>query len=78
MGFPCGSVVKNSPASAADTGLIPGSGRSPEKETATHSSILTWKIPQTYCAWGHKEAYMTSPLNNKVTRVHCIKQRIKQ
>ena len=32
MGFPGGSVVKNSPANAGDTkdvGLIPGSGRSP-------------------------------------------------
>ena len=32
MGFPGGSMVKNSPANAGDTGdpgLIPGSGRSP-------------------------------------------------
>ena len=29
MGFPGGSVVKNPPASAGDTGSIPGSGRSP-------------------------------------------------
>ena len=29
MGFPGGSVVKNSPANAGDVGLIPGSGRSP-------------------------------------------------
>ena len=28
-----------------DTGSIPGSGRSPEKEMATHSSIPSWKIP---------------------------------
>ena len=27
-GFPGGSVVKNPPANAGDTGLIPGSGRS--------------------------------------------------
>ena len=27
-GFPDGSVVKNSPANAVDTGLIPGLGRS--------------------------------------------------
>ena len=27
--FPGGSVVKNPPANAGDTGLIPGSGRSP-------------------------------------------------
>ena len=28
-GFPSGSVVKNPPANAGDTGRIPGSGRSP-------------------------------------------------
>ena len=28
MGFPGGSAVKNLPASAGDTGLIPGLGRS--------------------------------------------------
>ena len=28
MGFPGGSVVKNPPANAGDTGLTPGSGRS--------------------------------------------------
>ena len=41
-------VVKNLPANAGnsrDTGLIPGSGRSLEKEIATHSSILAWRIP---------------------------------
>ena len=27
MGFPGGSVAKNPPANAGDTGLIPGSGR---------------------------------------------------
>ena len=30
-----------------DPGSIPGLGRSPEKEMATHSSILAWKIPWT-------------------------------
>ena len=46
-GFPGGSAVKNPPANAGDTGLIPGVGRSPEKEMATHSSILAWEIPRT-------------------------------
>ena len=43
-------MIKNLPANAGatkDAGLILGSGRSPEKEIATHSSILAWKIPQT-------------------------------
>ena len=30
MGFPHGSVVKNLPTNAGDTGSTPGSGRSPE------------------------------------------------
>ena len=37
-------MVKNSPADVGDTGLIPGSGRSPGKEMSTHSSILAWEI----------------------------------
>ena len=43
-------MVKTLPASAGDmgnSGLIPGSGRSLEKEMATHSSMLEWKIPWT-------------------------------
>ena len=44
MGFPDGSVVKNPPTSSGDVGSIPGLGRFPEKEMATHSSILAWEI----------------------------------
>ena len=43
-------VIKNPPANAGDirdTGSIPGSGRSLEKEMATRSSILAWRIPWT-------------------------------
>jgi len=29
MGFPGGSAIKNPPANAGDSGLIPGMGRSP-------------------------------------------------
>ena len=50
MGFPCGSVVKSPPANAGDTGVsgsVPGLGRPPEKEMATPSSILAWRIPWT-------------------------------
>ena len=50
QGIPGGSVVKNPPASAGDTGdlgLIPGSGRSSGREMTTISSILAWEIPGT-------------------------------
>jgi len=41
-------MVKPSAYNAGDPGLIPGSGRFPlEKEMATHSSTLAWKIPWT-------------------------------
>ena len=47
---PGGSVVKNPPANAGDTGdagSIPGSEDPLEKEMATHSSILDWEISWT-------------------------------
>ena len=38
-------TVKNRPAMKEDPGSIPGLGRLPrEKEMATHSSILAWRI----------------------------------
>ena len=47
LGFPDGSDSKESACKAGDPGSIPGSGRSSEKEMATHSSILAWEIPWT-------------------------------
>ena len=46
----CGSVVKNQPANAGDTGdvvLTMGQEYSLEEEMATHFSILAWRIPET-------------------------------
>ena len=40
-------VVKASAYNVGDPGSIPGWRRSLEKEIATHSSILAWKIPWT-------------------------------
>ena len=57
-----------------------------EKEMATHSSILAWKIPWTeepggYCPWGHKESDTTEWLinSNRAQRrlcrqYHCLEQ----
>ena len=48
--FASGTLVRNLPASAKDTrdpSSIPGWGRSLEKEMATDSSILAWRIPLT-------------------------------
>ena len=54
-GFPGGTSGKEptcqstraSARDARDLGLIPGLGISLEKEMATHSSILAWRIPWT-------------------------------
>ena len=50
MGFPGGSVVKNLPANAGlqETQVQSlGWEDNPEKEMATHSSVLTWRISWT-------------------------------
>ena len=51
-GFPSGSVVKNSPANQET--CIPSLGQEDalEKEIATHSSILAWKISWTEAPGG--------------------------
>ena len=46
-GLPSWLRSKESACQAGDTSLILGSGRAPEKEMATHSSILAWEIPWT-------------------------------
>ena len=58
---------------AEDPGSIPGSGRSPEKEMVTHSSILAWRIPWMekpvgYSPGGRKELDMTERLH--FTSIH--------
>ena len=47
MGFPGVAVGKNPPANVGDSGSIPVPEDPPEKEMATHSSILAWRIPRT-------------------------------
>ena len=48
MGFPGGTVLKNLPAKAGDTGSSSLGQEDPlEEEMATHSSILAWRIPWT-------------------------------
>ena len=50
--FPGGPTVKNPPANAEDLGSVPGQEDPLEEEMATHSSILTWKIPWTVGSGG--------------------------
>ena len=64
MGFPGGSVSKESTCNEGDLGLIPGLGRSPGGRQATRSSILAWRIPMAeepdgLQSMGHKELDIT-------------------
>ena len=51
-----------------------------EKEMATHSSILAWRIPWTeepgglHCPWGHKQSDMTEGLTivNEISTYLCL------
>ena len=47
MGFPGGSVVKDLPANQETWVQSLGREDALEKEMATHSNILAWKIPWT-------------------------------
>ena len=47
MGFPGGSVGKESACNVTDSGSIPGSGRSPGEGNGYQGSILVWRIPRT-------------------------------
>ena len=44
--LPRGSAGKEATCNVGDLGSIPGLGRSLEKGTATHASILAWRIPR--------------------------------
>ena len=65
MGFPGGSVVKNPPANAGDTGLIPGLGKSPGEGSGNPFQYSCLKNSMDRGAWQATELDMTSRLNNK-------------
>ena len=76
MGFLGGSVVKNLPANAGDTGLIPGSGISPgggngnPLQYSCLENLHGQRSLVGYSSWCHKESDMTERLStaqNKVT-----------
>ena len=50
-GFPSGSVIKNPPANAGDTGSIPGSGRSPGEGNGSPLQFSCLENPMDRGAW---------------------------
>ena len=63
--FPVGSVVKNLPANAGDTGSIPGWGRFPGRrngnllEYSCLENLHGQRSLEGYSPWDHKELDMT-------------------
>ena len=70
--FPSGSDCEES-ACNADLGLIPGLGRSPGEEHATHSSILAWKIPWTEEPGGLQSMESQRAGHDQATNTHIVK-----
>ena len=67
FGFPSGSVVKNPPANAEDEGLIPGSGRAPEKGNGNPLQYSFLENPMARGAWWatvHEVAKSRTRLSN--------------
>ena len=70
-------MVKNLPANAGDSGLIPNLEDSLEKEMVTHSNILAWEIPWTvelggYSPWGHKRVGLNLPSKQQHFRYYVV------
>ena len=72
LGFPCGSVVKNPPASAGDRGSIPGSGKPPGERNGNPLQYSCLGNPMDTGPWQTtvhgvaKESDMTERLNNNI------------
>ena len=60
VGFPLGSVDKESPCNEGDLGSIPGLGIYAQRVMTGHSSILAWRIPWTEEP-GHVAESQTQP-----------------
>ena len=69
MGFPGGSDSKAPACTVGDLGQSVLQEEPLEKEMATYSSILAWKIPwmevlMGYCQWGRRESDTTEQLHS--------------
>ena len=69
-------TVKNLPAKQETQVLSLGWEDPLEKEMATHSTILAWRIPWTeepvglHSPWGHKASDITEAINTPTTGLH--------
>ena len=86
LDFPGDRVVKSPPANAGNVGQWGRAGEGVqslgledplEKEMATHSSVLAYKVPWTeelsglHSPWGHKELDITEQLSTHMSPLFC-------
>ena len=64
--FLIAQLVKNPPAMQETLVQFLGEEDPLEKGTATHSSILAWRIPGMYSPWSLKESYTTDRLSHSL------------
>ena len=68
--------VKNPPANAGDVSSIPGLEDPLEKEMATHTSTLAWKIPWTEKAGGLQSIEVKKSRHDLATKQQCVYIRV--
>jgi len=64
LGFPLGSVVKESPCNEGDLGSIPGLGRYAKRDMSSLSSILACRIP-----WTEEPSRLQSLVSERVGHI---------
>ena len=75
VAFPGGSVVKNPPANAEDTGSIPGSERSPGEGNGYPLQYSCLVNSTDTGAWqSHKESDVTEELMLSQEEFYCLKK----
>ena len=73
---PGGSDGKASVYNVGDLGSIPGSGDLLEKEMATHSSILAWRIPSTEEPGRLQSMGLQRVIHNWATSLTCTEKNV--
>ena len=80
LDFPGGSVVKNPPANAGDTGLIPEPGRSPREGNGNPFQVLPGKFHRQSSLVGYSPWSCKTAGHNLATKQHhhCIITKLKK
>ena len=73
MGFPCGSLGKESARNVGDLGLIPGLGKSMEKGRLRTPEFWPGEFHGLYSLWSNKESDMAERLSlSLLNGIQCL------